>query len=692
MMKIKLTEDEFSKCTQPCSMAACVPGVKPAATNATLQNVAMRLWPTGSSDHYHMKQLAPFAMGALYSGHDVALEEGFRRWLCCLTQHGREASARWVGPADSKKPKGDAGSKTEHFYIGDDDEPKNMGNNDKDAGARGLAEQASHYPSLHSFIDDCGIVWGVDKDDSEDKQMKGRVIGPYQESPVIYANTPANVKDGIERRMTAKKLKFSCTESDKARIGCMVSALITGLKRKKGPRFEAVFSHRRIDEWCASHADLLDCKSSKWTPDRFENGMANLLRQIDPTMQFKVAVKAENMTAGKAPRILIADGDEGQIMALMTIKCIEDILFEVYKDKSIKHRSKRKAMDDVAKMLRRPNKRKTAIVEGDGTAWDARCGSEIRGITENPIIDWVTSRLTETCIIPESWLEAHAQACHDKTLKLFMRTKKVVIRPVVDAIRRSGHRGTSVLNWLVNFILWHASVFTDGSCFIDPVCRHGLDTEGKQRWFAGAFEGDDSIIGTDELPETLIESIKAFWLRCGFEMKLIFGKQTAEFTGWILGVDDKGITADYMPDVLRGLKNSPFSTSRTAIESDKGRAQVGRDAFLARAHSYVGRNGLMCNHYLKLSKMWAAETGAGGKVDHETQMQVRGFVNEEGITYADLMSAVEAETDKDDLEGLRALGWSITDEEAAAFRMWPATLDNASYREALPLAWRVPRD
>eukprot|EP00494_Astrolonche_serrata_P019496 UN19704 len=120
--------------------------------------------------------------------------------------------------------------------------------------------------------------------------------------------------------------------------------------------------------------------SKKWAKTRLDSSIANLVKQAFPRMSCKAAVKLENMEEGKAPRLLIADGDDGQLMALTVIKCLEDLQFKWFKMKSIKHCAKREAVERVVKELTIPGGR---LIEGDGSAWDTTCSEEIRSITEN---------------------------------------------------------------------------------------------------------------------------------------------------------------------------------------------------------------------------------------------------------------------------------------------------------------------
>lgn len=686
-VRVIFTEEEFTKLSQPLSMAACTPGVKVSTTAATFQQVSNRLWCTGSAEHHFLRQLAPSVMTALFSGKDVTTSRGL---LPCCSHEERIAKERRISPNRPAQVKDDKGKaiepesavQLEDFILA------NGGNDDDDANARGLIAEDQEGTDDTSHVDGQGMIWGVDKTDEEDRKVRGRVIGPCPHGPpIIFANTPACLEFGIKKRMVEKRLPFEPTADDKARIGNLVGALLRGFRKGKN-QTPALFSNKNIDAWCAEHPDLFDCKSSKWTDKRFETSVGNLLTDIEPSYRFTGSIKAEPMKAGKAPRVLIADGDAGQLMALLTIKCIEDLVFQHFEKKSIKHRSKEAAMRDVAEALRRPGKKKTSIVEGDGTAWDARCSAEVRGITENPIIEHVTARLMETSVVPVCWLAEHERAGSEQTLKLFMRTKRTTYRPKIDAIRRSGHRGTSILNWLVNFILWHSSVFKDPSCFANPRCLNGVDIEGKQRWFSALFEGDDSIVGTDELPATLIAKIKAFWTRCGFEMKLVFGKSTAEFTGYIFGVDEQGLTGDYLPDPVRGMRGSGVSTSRVAIESDAGRAQVGRDAMLARAQANR-RCGMLCQHYLKLSDFWAAQSNLPAQVDRETEMQLNGAKSDEGLTYSDLAAEIRDNVHDDGLELLGRLGYPVSESEATMLKMWPASLEGDSLLGSLPECLRA---
>lgn len=61
-----------------------------------------------------------------------------------------------------------------------------------------------------------------------------------------------------------------------------------------------------------------------------------------------------------------------------------------------------------------------------------------------------------------------------------------------EAIRRSGHRGTS-LNWWLNFVCWACAICDTPWIFLSGDKCKLTDTSGKDRTWKGVFEGDDSF-------------------------------------------------------------------------------------------------------------------------------------------------------------------------------------------------------
>merc|ERR1719499_1352467 len=82
------------------------------------------------------------------------------------------------------------------------------------------------------------------------------------------------------------------------------------------------------------------------------------------------------------------------------------------------------------------------VFEGDGSAWDTTCGAELRDCVENPVILRVADVLKVHMSQPLTWVDAHSQACTRKKLVLSFTKNKEKQKFLINAIRRSGHRGT----------------------------------------------------------------------------------------------------------------------------------------------------------------------------------------------------------------------------------------------------------
>lgn len=109
--------------------------------------------------------------------------------------------------------------------------------------------------------------------------------------------------------------------------------------------------------------------------------MKQLMEAAEVRWQLGADVKAKSLPEGKAPRFLIANGDNGQLMARLVISCFEHLLFSWFEHKSIKHTSKCDAMVRILETLK---KRSVHLLETDGSAWDTTCSAAMRGLIENP--------------------------------------------------------------------------------------------------------------------------------------------------------------------------------------------------------------------------------------------------------------------------------------------------------------------
>ncbi len=423
---------------------------------------------------------------------------------------------------------------------------------------------------------------------SVEATTQGVRIAPTLDNRVLYTNNESNVDAAVAGRITGaqQSSKFGLSAEQRKELRLLPEAMC------KGPH--APFSRKAVLD-CIQTLLGMDMVSKKWTEKRAINAVHQLEERYAPEFKLKTMIKNEPMKGAKAPRLIISDGDAGQLMALISIGVLERLLFKSFKEDSIKEVDKPKAMEQLSKKLRkRPGDKSYSILENDGTAWDAHCGPELRDDTENILIEWVDDCLQSVFVPEHKWSEAHLTTNKKAKLRLAfcvrsnpytlqdlfatMRKKKY---KMIDAIRRSGHRGTSVLNWVVNYACWSWVIFGKNAAgFADSHKRHGTTYDGKRVSVDKAFEGDDSILGVVGLTEEMVAEYDNRWRLLGHEPKLYLRKprdEPAEFTGYLFGVDENGLTDMYAPDVKRHMSNGPVSVSKDLVNALKdNKCQVAR--------------------------------------------------------------------------------------------------------------------
>jgi len=549
------------------------------------------------------------------------------------------------------------------------------------------------------IIDNNGIKLVVGQDyngeDLDAKQIVGVLTAPTPKKPNVYSNTSGNAKAAKIERLDKKARPFTGTKEDKRKISRMIGEAC-GTKCHR-----ALFSEKRIQKWAESFMHMEEIKSGKWSYKRLEDSLNNLFTQAYPEIKLKCAVKLEPMPEGKAPRLLIADGDDGQLMAMIVVRCLEDLLFEWFEDKSIKHCAKRKAVRRCVKEL---SKQGAKLVEGDGSAWDTTCNSTIRGLVENPVLLHILQVLTPYGVVPEQWHKEHLNCCEKKQLRLFFKKKLDTMRMTIDAIRRSGHRGTSCLNWWMNFVNWCCSIFKNPERFLSPAVRKGEDETGHLRWWNGCFEGDDSLCALfppmksgDELDTIFL----SWWKRMGFNMKIVYAKDLATFCGYNIACEEGGVNENSFvcPELPRALVHAGVSCSSTIIAAAKaGDIRAVKDiaaaGALARAADFAGLLPSVSRkyHQYALSLKESREI-----VDREMSMRVMG---EDGHNFTELEESIEAQnlavTPTQEHENLRLLVRPATQRELEAFVLHPWSFESVGEFDALlaslPESWRPPAD
>jgi hypothetical protein len=450
----------------------------------------------------------------------------------------------------------------------------------------------------------------------------------------------------------------------------------------------------------AKHFDLADIRSKKWSEERLRKAVEVLYATSEPRYQYAASVKAEQMPEGKAPRMLIADGDAGQVMALIVISCFESLMYEAYEQLSIKHASRRSAMKRVLNQLRQDVK--CSFIEGDGSAWDTTCGHKVRSMVENPILKRILEVAREQAVVPEQWLEAHDVSTSKKHLKLKLTEKGMkTVYEVVDSIRRSGHRGTSCLNWWVNNVLWMCALSSNTEKAICPSATNFLDFWGQTITIRRGFEGDDSGLTisppiSDENDPRFVYALE-FWRRAGFNMKIFLrstgcGSGVGLFVGTEVVLDEFGPTGEYAPEIPRTFQKAGISCSSTAKRLVKGGATGDGELdnlrsclALAKAYDFAGI-------VPSISRKYSLCAQNITEMDHELRMRT-GEDSVEGIL--DLIQNANAVVSPEEENALLVkLGRDITQVERDAFEAYcwdcdmKATTSYGEFSNSLPAKWR----
>lgn len=538
---------------------------------------------------------------------------------------------------------------------------------------------------LHGF-DACVVVppsdpnmlRGVGGDD-----VTGYRLGPCVADRVVYADTAVNVDQYKLERIEKKQVKPQFTTADRQHFGAYTRRMITD-----------VFTKRRIMEWIDKYPTLHEMKSAKWSEERMAKAIEELWGNVDNLYEFKAKIKAEPSNPDKPPRGLIADGDLGQVMALASVKCLEDIMFseENFEQMSIKHLGKREAMQRVSERLRDP-RHDRHIIEGDGSAWDTTMSADLRAMVENPILVHISSVLVESGIIPQQWADAHLTANSKKKLRLAVRMKlwyKKKGYVIIDAIRRSGHRGTSCLNFLENHALWSVVLFAGNAHnWVNSKCRSQPDRWGHTCHKKDSMEGDDSILSTSEDYSERRVEIEGIFKRFGINMKLKFPKVAAEFTGWLIRVDRHGtVPGEMMPDLPRALASSSISVSRDIVDAAKAGdmtrvAAMAASVYVSRAHDFSGFAPTVSNLFMKLAESWSDKP----IMDHEMKMRTMK------VDIKDILSEIwanNAASSVNEAGRLSGLGWNTSASELASVAGGAFTHfdSDEGFTRALPASWR----
>lgn len=407
-----------------------------------------------------------------------------------------------------------------------------------------------------------------------------------------------------------------------------------------------IFSYKNMAR-VANSVLIDDMASKKWSTQRVQDGLERLRLTYEPSYVFKGSIKLEAGKPGKPPRLLVADGDEGQIMAWMVAHIFESLLFTNFKHKSIKGDSKAVAMSRIMRDLRHPVP--CSVIENDGTAFDLCCSQKLRDCTENVVLHHVTEFVTEYFLEESHWAKQHLKACTKASFTLYVRGEKgeflrpddllKKVKPCFDKIkvaatRRSGHRLTSGFNWLLNYICSMWVIYGPNAIvFANPTALSAVDIFSRKRWCRMGLEGDDNV--TSLSPKVGAKELEVYterWKTLGHLPKMYIREpgEKGEFTGWNFLTDSLGpIVGSEVPDVPRQLANVAVSCSSALREAydDKDAKVVGGIAFsglFACANSMAEKVPTVALALRRWSDEWLEFAGGEPSFTREDQIKING--------------------------------------------------------------------
>jgi len=453
-----------------------------------------------------------------------------------------------------------------------------------------------------------------------------RRVGPDFTRVQSFAPTVAAVSNGLKRRYVDTHVALTAGRKTKASLRQFTQSVM-----------DKVFTTEAIEAWRSTPGnDLMsNLKSPNMSVEKFEQTLDELFLAMDvdldrvKSVMIKREVCPDKATDGK-PRLILNDGAENQLAALLTAKCIEDLWFHAT-GHHIKHKRREEALTEFIKETQSLGS-SVCHLGGDGSSWDFRITPELRDLIENPIFDRVCSHL-----------HAHVNddTLNDAAHKFSRGKKNPRLKVRVDAdetrakngpfktsafadfthVRRSGDRLTSTFNQITNCLMWHWVLFEDPmAALFNPKDRHVLALRNgdgnkvesllKSARMGSRFEGDDSGMSfqffdsegkeinsadppiKDHIKAVFRKGPEQLWRAMGFSMKFEWAFKGEKFT--FIGVDllagDRGLANCYIPEVLRSLGTVAWSTCPEVIQNGpdtEKTAEIVYASFMARAAAFA---------------------------------------------------------------------------------------------------------
>lgn len=379
--------------------------------------------------------------------------------------------------------------------------------------------------------------------------------------PQHFDESLTNVMAATAQRVERYQPKFKPGPQLRARLEKVRDSII-----------ERVLTKKKIYQWLDEHPTLRSAMSKAWSDERAQRAVETLRGLgFDVRITHEASIKDEVLpNRGKAPRLIISCGDQGQLCALIHVACFEGLLYDHFEKRSIKHRAKADALGEVSGRAKQEEGFVKRYLEGDGKAWDRTITPRLRELLENPLLEHVANTIYARwdAIGSLSYWASVDIKDRKKPIRRLVYRKGSRAHMFLEAFRASGDRGTSCLNWVVNYSCWLAVL----------VAYEDIDravTQPNWRWFRPAphylrndkrtlstrrkmfmdsvYEGDDSfvMISTDRP----LEDIEAAWASLGFEMKLFERRpgSVVTFVGNECLVKEEGLSDLWLPQIARNL-------------------------------------------------------------------------------------------------------------------------------------------
>jgi len=405
------------------------------------------------------------------------------------------------------------------------------------------------------------------------------------------------------------------------------------------------FSHDNIKQ--ALHDfDIKNAKPKKWSDNKFDVSYQSLTEH--PKLAFAVDwhIKSEvGFKQGKSARIIQNEGPEKCIRNLQVIHVLEEVIFKnIGKDMCIKDEDKRVVLDRLCERFsqkRRPIRYNKdvkgpvvsdklidnfAVFGIDQSAFDFSCTVDGLLRVEIDLIIKIADFIQ--CDSKKEWMK---ELIEDRERFIATGVLRVDgnLRILVEGLRTraSGDRGTSVLNWIVEFLATITCVFdrpcdivrdmaTSSLNIVNPWYKtHFVDEDGHAiySFFDGCFEGDDGLIQVVKKLLTkrdkIEENYHTLGLDCTLETSSNDSATVVEFVGCHILFDKLGKTyygkdcgGAFVPCINKALVKSSYTLSTQKL------ADVATSSYHSRYLQFAGKQDWIAGYFK------AMRDAHGGKI------------------------------------------------------------------------------